>query len=46
MYLSNILVTVIATSPEIIKGIYKRYNDWILDYDRAKIDKVFKSLKD
>ncbi|OCA92862.1 DUF3885 domain-containing protein [Pseudobacillus wudalianchiensis] len=33
---------VVATSPETIKGIYKRYNDWILDYDRNEIDQVFK----
>jgi len=24
--------------------IYEKYNDWILDYDRAKIDSVFKDL--
>lgn len=31
----------LATSPETIRDIYKRYNDWILDYDRPEIDKVF-----
>lgn len=31
----------LATSPETIRGIYDRYNDWILDYDRAEIEKVF-----
>lgn len=32
---------VIATSPETIRDLYHRYQDWILDYDRAKIDQVF-----
>ncbi|HDR6311443.1 TPA: DUF3885 domain-containing protein [Bacillus cereus] len=32
---------VLATSPNTIKDIYNTYNDWILDYDRNKIDKVF-----
>ncbi|MEK5333144.1 DUF3885 domain-containing protein [Lysinibacillus sp. FSL W8-0992] len=32
----------LATSPAGIKDIYERHNDWILDYDRAEIDKVFK----
>ncbi|MBT2641536.1 DUF3885 domain-containing protein [Bacillus sp. ISL-41] len=32
---------VLAASPEAIKDIYQRYNRWILDYDRAEIDKVF-----
>ncbi|MGG2134676.1 DUF3885 domain-containing protein [Bacillus sp. S2(2024)] len=31
----------LATSPETIKDIYNTFNDWILDYDRNKIDKVF-----
>lgn len=31
----------LASSPEAIRGVYNKYNDWILDYDRAKIDKVF-----
>ena len=31
----------LATSPATIKDIYETHNDWILDYDRAKIDKVF-----
>ncbi|MFJ7838652.1 DUF3885 domain-containing protein [Lysinibacillus sphaericus] len=31
----------LATSPAAIKDIYKKHNDWILDYDRAEIDKVF-----
>jgi len=31
----------LATSPATIKDIYEKHNDWILDYDRAKIDKVF-----
>lgn len=32
----------VATSTENIKGIYDKYNDWILDYDRNEIDQVFK----
>lgn len=31
----------LATSPETIRDIYERYNDWILDYDKNEIDKVF-----
>lgn len=31
----------VAPSSETIKGIYDKYNDWILDYDRNKIDQVF-----
>ncbi|MEK4425989.1 DUF3885 domain-containing protein [Solibacillus sp. FSL K6-1523] len=32
----------LATCPEAIRDIYNTYNDWILDYDRDGIDKVFK----
>lgn len=32
----------LATSPESIRAIYFTYNDWILDYDKDKIDQVFK----
>lgn len=32
----------LATSPTTIKDVYIRYNDWILNYDRLEIDKVFK----
>ena len=32
----------VASSSETIKDIYDKYNDWILDYDRNKIDQVFK----
>lgn len=31
----------LATSPETIRDLYKKYNDWILDFDRLEIDKVF-----
>lgn len=31
----------LATSPATIRNIYEKHNDWILDYDRVKIDKVF-----
>jgi len=32
----------LATSSDTIRDIYEDYNDWILDYDRDEIDKVFK----
>ena len=32
---------VIATSPETLRGLYSEFNEWILDYDRDQIDKVF-----
>lgn len=32
----------LATSPESIRDLYFTYNDWILDYDKDKIDQVFK----
>ncbi|WP_434611658.1 DUF3885 domain-containing protein [Bacillus paranthracis] len=32
---------VLATSPNTIRDMYHTYNDWILDYYRNKIDKVF-----
>ena len=32
----------VATSPEAIRHMYDTHNDWILDYDRDEIDKVFK----
>lgn len=32
---------VLATSPNTIRDMYHTYNDWILEYDRNKIDKVF-----
>jgi hypothetical protein len=32
---------VLATSPETIRNLYKTYNDWILDYDKPQIDKIF-----
>ncbi|MFC7686227.1 DUF3885 domain-containing protein [Ureibacillus sp. GCM10028918] len=31
----------VATKKETIEGIYNKYNDWILDYDRKQIDGVF-----
>ena len=33
---------VIASDKEDIRFLYEQYNDWILDYDRDKIDGVFK----
>ncbi|MFV8347458.1 DUF3885 domain-containing protein [Flavobacterium sp. ZB4P13] len=35
---------IISTDIETIKPIYKKHNDWILDYDRKQIDKQFKNL--
>ncbi|WDL93857.1 DUF3885 domain-containing protein [Bacillus sp. HNR-4] len=32
---------VLATSPSTIRNMYHTYNDWVLEYDRNKIDKVF-----
>lgn len=32
----------LATSPEAIRDVYNKYSNWILDYDRNKIDEVFK----
>ncbi|MFK3937753.1 DUF3885 domain-containing protein [Alkalihalobacillus sp. NPDC078783] len=34
----------IAASALDIKDIYKRFNDWILDYDREEIDEVFNGV--
>lgn len=31
----------LAASSDAIKDVYRRYNDWILDYDRSKIDRIF-----
>lgn len=32
---------VIASNKEELYGLYKKLNDWILDYDRERIDKMF-----
>ena len=32
---------IISTDIETIRPIYKKHNDWILDYDRKQIDKLF-----
>lgn len=31
----------LATTPSTIRDVYKKHNDWILDYNRNKIDKIF-----
>ncbi|XQY89999.1 DUF3885 domain-containing protein [Metabacillus sp. HB246100] len=31
----------LATSPDAIRDLYEIHNEWILDYDKPKIDKVF-----
>lgn len=33
---------IIASDKNMLEPIYNKYNDWILDYDRKKIDEVFK----
>jgi hypothetical protein len=33
---------IIANKKETLESIYKEYNEWILDYDREKIDSIFK----
>lgn len=32
----------LATSPETIRDVYDKYNDWVLDYDRNEIEEIFK----
>ena len=32
---------ILSTDIETIRPIYKKHNDWILDYDRKQIDKLF-----
>ncbi|KQO18317.1 DUF3885 domain-containing protein [Paenibacillus sp. Leaf72] len=32
---------IIAEKVETLRGIYEQYNDWILDYDRKKVDEWF-----
>ena len=34
---------IISTHPNNLKGLYKKYNEWILDYDREKIDRIFRT---
>ena len=34
-------VDVISTYPNNLKALYKKYNEWILDYDREAIDAIF-----
>ena len=33
---------VISIHPNNLKALYKKYNEWILDYDREEIDSIFK----
>ncbi|WP_225744815.1 DUF3885 domain-containing protein [Marinilactibacillus sp. Marseille-P9653] len=35
---------VIARSPDALKEAYTTFNDWILDYDRLKIDNTFRRI--
>ncbi len=32
---------VISTTSDVLRPIYERFNDWLLDYDRKKMDAVF-----
>lgn len=32
---------IVAESKETLRGVYKQYNSWILDYDRVSIDAMF-----
>lgn len=32
---------IISANIEILRSIYEKFNDWILDYDRTRIDKIF-----
>ncbi|WP_232732354.1 DUF3885 domain-containing protein [Bacillus sp. mrc49] len=32
----------LATTPETVRDVYQKYNDWLLDYDRIAIDEIFK----
>lgn len=34
---------VIASNVEVLRPLYEKYNEWILDYDRERIDKIFQS---
>lgn len=34
-------VDIVSNAKESLLGIYKKYNTWILDYDRERIDNVF-----
>ena len=36
-------VDIVSETKSNLLDIYRKYNDWILDYDREKIDSVFKS---
>lgn len=33
---------VIASNKEDLRTLYEEFNDWILDYDREQINKIFK----
>nr|WP_255408182.1 DUF3885 domain-containing protein [Sporosarcina sp. P3] len=32
---------IIAADKESIRYLYEQYSDWILDYDKREVDKVF-----
>ena len=33
---------IISINPDNLKALYKKYNQWILDFDRERIDVIFK----
>ncbi|WP_308722225.1 DUF3885 domain-containing protein [Paenibacillus polysaccharolyticus] len=35
---------IVSPTKEVLVYLYKEFNDWILDYDRKEIDKVFKNI--
>ncbi|WP_420874685.1 DUF3885 domain-containing protein [Paenibacillus polysaccharolyticus] len=35
---------IVSPIKEVLVYLYKEFNDWILDYDRKEIDKVFKNI--
>ncbi|WP_145053127.1 DUF3885 domain-containing protein [Paenibacillus xylanexedens] len=35
---------IVSPTKEALLYLYKEFNDWILDYDRKEIDKIFKSI--
>ena len=38
-------VDIVSTHPNNLKALYKKYNEWILDYDREMIDAIFNEFK-
>jgi len=34
---------IIASDKDTLSPIYTKHNDWLLDYDRARMEEIFKS---